>query len=94
MLSDSQSTLWDLILNAPSTDDAHTIFAREPWERNSPAVLILTDEHGGVAKSIPQDFTYFLEIFICKQLVKDISDQSLSVAEQFERIVHYAKYDA
>jgi hypothetical protein len=89
--------LSDIVKELSSTDQELTIYVAEPWSPHSQAMLAREPDEGGVpAEASGAHMTYFLEVFIAQEFVRDLvaalSDSSLD--DLCERLVKYAKYDA
>lgn len=75
-----------------------TIYATEPWTVDSPAIVDVEPESGGVSTSASeQGMTYFLEVFVARDFLEDwmaMHDKSPTLREQCERLIRYAVDDA
>lgn len=85
-------TLKEAIDSLSELNEFSTIYARQPWERESACVVIPMDEYGNPAEPPPAGFEYFLEVFVALENFPD--DNRLSADQRFERIRYYAVNDA
>lgn len=83
-------------------NDYSVAFAKKidgEFTRDSEVIIAEIDEESNedIAKSVLEknpDFACFLEVFIIKEMVGDLSKEPNSIDQVVERIIHYAKYDA
>ncbi|NUF85770.1 hypothetical protein, partial [Acinetobacter seifertii] len=68
------------------------IYAEQPWDITSKAIALSNDE---TMEVIIKDkcYSYFLEVFIIKELIEDLDD-SLNNQELVFKIIQYAINDA
>lgn len=90
--------LIDLIDSLSTLDDEMTIYFVEPWTNESLAIIALEPEAGGLPEEAAgAEMTYFLEISLAKQFIKDwisMLEHDPSPSEICSRIIRYAKDDA
>ena len=85
-------SLQEMISNIEYISDEHTIYTEQPWGITSKAIALSNDEKMEV---IIKDkcYSYFLEVFIIKELIEDLDD-SLNNQELVFKIIQYAINDA
>jgi hypothetical protein len=90
--------LADLIGMLPELSGEDTIYAKEPWGKDSEAIAAVEPEEGGLPVAAAKaGLTYFLEVFIAREVVEDMTatcSTPPSTSAIVERIIHYATYDA
>ncbi|MDC5297563.1 hypothetical protein OHW83_06775 [Acinetobacter baumannii] len=91
--------LLNIISNIKNFSDEYTIYAESPWTTLSDAIVVEEPEDGAMKISDSDKvYEYFLEIFIVKDLLSDLSQISsfnkLTVEDQVNRIIEYAINDA
>jgi len=77
-------------------DDDATIYAVEPWSRDSEAAVALESPEGGLSSiAANRGMRYFLEVFIAKELLNGLEKNSARSAEdRCERLIQYARNDS
>lgn len=85
-------SLQEVISNIEHISDEQTIYAEQPWGITSKAIALSDDEKMEV---IIEDkcYSYFLEIFIIKELIEELGN-SLNSQDLVLRIIQYAINDA
>lgn len=96
--STTDLTLLDVVSGLNRLDDELTIYAREPWTRDSEVILEVEPDEGGLpARAAKGGFAYFIEVFIASEILGDWS-RSLSIPPSEERmcdrLIQYAINDA
>lgn len=95
----SSLRLIDVVGRLGSFDETHTIYATEPWGPDAPAIVAQPpeDPRGIPVEAEQQRATYFLEVWLAKQLVEDwINDSGrpIEITDQCNRLIEYAVDDA
>lgn len=85
-------SLQELILNIKHIFDEQTIYAEQPWDITSKAIT-LSDSDKMEILIEDKYYSYFLEVFIIKELIEDLAN-SLSTQDLVFRIIEYAINDA
>lgn len=97
--SGETTTLADLIRGLPELDEEATIYAAEPWEAHSRAILHIQDLETGGDLWVG-DLKYFLEVDIARDAAEVCEtwrrEDGLPTSEEdrFRAVVHYAINDA
>lgn len=91
--------LLNIISNIKNFSDEYTIYAESPWTTLSDSIVIEEPEDGAMKISDSDKvYEYFLEIFIVKDLLSDLSQipnfNKLTIEDQVNRIIEYAINDA
>jgi hypothetical protein len=95
--------LGDIIARLSEFDDDDTIYVREPWTAESDAMVATepeVDEPDGVVlppAAAEAGLSYFLEIYIARELVEDwikYLGADPGAKEMCEKVIFYATYDA
>lgn len=84
--------LQEMISNIEHISDEHTIYAEQPWDITSKALALSNDEKMEVFIK-DTCYSYFLEVFIIKELIEDLDD-SLNNQDLVFKIIQYAINDA
>jgi hypothetical protein len=91
-------TLVEIINNLESYGDEETIFAKEPWTPDSPAIVLTMPESPGLPEEANQlEMSYFIEPFIAQEFLEGwvkTQDTTPTLREQCERLIQYAIHDA
>ncbi|MGO8919869.1 MAG: hypothetical protein ACLQJR_28550 [Stellaceae bacterium] len=87
-------TLLDVTQNLMTLDRDLTIYAAEPWTPESAAILDEQDERPGYSLDPKGDKTYFIEVFIAQDFLKEWVEEGRPAREMCERLIYYATYDA
>lgn len=96
-------TITELIKNINSIEnDYAVVFAQKidgEFLRDSKIVVLEIDEESEedlskTAKLQYPEFDYFLELFLIKELIDDLTENFDNVNQVVTRVIHYAKYDA
>lgn len=84
--------LQEVILNIKHISDEQTIYAEQPWDITSQAIALSDSDKMEI---IIEDkyYSYFLEVFIIKELIEDLPN-SISSQDLVFRIIEYAINDA
>jgi hypothetical protein len=90
--------LIEIIQNLASFDVENTIYAVEPWTKDSESLVLAERPGGGVPPEAAElGMKYLVELAIAREILKDWSN-SRSIAptafESCQRIIKYAKDDA
>ena len=88
-------TLSDVIRELASFHDEDDIYAREPWTKDSEAVVVRGEAHGEAA--IQQGLMGFMRVWMAREHLEgwfQVAQEQPSLAEQCERLIHYSKFDA
>jgi hypothetical protein len=97
--------LKEIIANYSKINEDLVVYAKKVNERflsSSEVVLLeLTEEEQGmktfeIEKVKCPGFTYFLEMFIIKEMMEDFenNNQKKEIEEKVEIVIHYAEFDA
>ena len=90
--------LLHVIEHLEALDQAHTIYAKQPWSPQSEAALASPPDSNALvpADLLAQGFSYFLEVSIAQEFLAGLgSTHALpSFQQQCERIIQYAVNDA
>lgn len=89
-------TLLEAVQRLNSLDIDSTIYAAEPWTPNSEVVLLRETDAGGLtSQDLPEGITYFLEVFIAREVLEDWVPQNVpTLLDKCARLIQYATYDA
>jgi hypothetical protein len=92
-------TLLDIVAQLHVLDKTQTIYAKEPWNESSEAVVAPEDEGGALVPPRLQTngFRYFIEVHIAKDFLHDWRESTSSTPSDREacaRLIEYAVYDA
>ncbi|WP_189047106.1 hypothetical protein [Aliidongia dinghuensis] len=83
-----------MVQNLGTLDETNTIYAVEPWTTESKAVALPEPDNGTLpAKAKRLNATYFLEVFIACDLLKDFPTSSI-LEDKCVRLIRYAIDDA
>lgn len=75
--------------------DYQTIYVIEPWLLKSTAIVLKEPPEGLIqVKHNNSIFEYFLEVFVVKEILKNLEQQNLCFRDQCLHIIEYAIYDA
>jgi hypothetical protein len=91
-------TLLEVVGDLESFDKTSTIYAARPWTTDSPAIVALEPDAGGVpAEAQKLGLAYFLEVFVAREFlegwVKNLGAEPTS-QEKCARVIRYARDDA
>jgi hypothetical protein len=89
----STTCLRDLVNMIDTIEDELTIYATPEWSPSSAAIAALEPDAGGAppeAKAL--GMSYFLEVFIAKEVLEGIKD--LDLEARTKRLIQYAVTDA
>jgi len=89
--------LMEVIRNLDLFDEDDTIYAKRPWTENSLAIVEREPEEGEPEALKKYGLSYFLEIFIAKEILEDWEKNVGHVPtleEKCDRVIYYATYDA
>lgn len=82
-----------VILSIDKFNDDLTIYAKEPWNTFSEAIVEKEPEGGLPEKA--SGFKYFLEVFLVKEFLEDWKERKNKSDEEIvQRIIQYAINDA
>lgn len=89
----------DVMRRLASLDQDATIYAVEPWNADSLAVVEIAPESGRTPDElVQQGFAYFLEVFISREVLEDLElmlgAKPPTEQERCDRVISYAIYDA
>jgi hypothetical protein len=72
------------------------IYAKKPWTCESKVELFKEPEDGSLPIELSDDFEYFLEVFIAKDVIPNLShvEPSYTLEQWAEKLIHYAENDA
>jgi hypothetical protein len=91
-------TLAEVIAALDSLDSEDTIYAVEPWTKESQAVVAREPEAGGLPDEARRiGAKYFLEVFVAHDFVEDWKTglrQEPAPTEMCARLIYYAINDA
>ena len=89
-------TLLEAVRDFESLDQMSTIFAAEPFSEHSEVIISEETESEIAPKwAVERGLTYFLEVFIVRELLDDwITDKEPTLLEKCRRIIQYAINDA
>ncbi len=90
-------TLESLVGSLDSLDEDLTIYAREPWTAASDAIAAAEPAEGGLPTEAREEgLKYFLEVSVAKEFLEGWIEnaESPTRAQQTERLIRYAIYDA
>lgn len=91
-------TLIEAIRDLESLDGDNTIYAAEPWTRNSSAIVAPEPVIGGLPPEVIKlGMKYFLEVFIARDFLEDWKSSlgiEPTLEQQCERLIKYATTDA
>lgn len=94
----SVKTLIEIIGELKTLDENSTIYAAQPWNKNSRAIIALEPESGELPENARKlGLNYFLEVSIAKDFLEEWM-KNLNVKptleQQCERLIEYARNDA
>lgn len=91
-------SLFEVIRDLDSFDEGATIYAREPWTKDSRAIVVPEPDTGGVpVEAAEANLEYFLEVSIAREFFEGWtanSDSEPSPLQKCERLITYAMTDA
>ena len=91
-------TLANLLASLDSLDAEDTIYAAEPWNKGSMALVAHEPETGGLPEEAQtQGMKYFLEVFVARDFLEDWKPslgKEPSRDEVCDRLIQYAIRDA
>ena len=94
----NKMTLLDAVDTLDDLDEVFTIYAAEPWMKNSTAIVAQEPEAGGLpAEAEKLGLKYFLEVFIARDFLDDWKgslNQEPTLQEKCARLIQYAVNDA
>ncbi|HEX3321763.1 MAG TPA: hypothetical protein VHR84_13735 [Terriglobales bacterium] len=81
-------TLLEAVQSLDSLDIDSTIYAAEPWTPNSDVVLLRETDAGVVtSQDLAEGITYFLEVFIAREVLEDWVPQNVpTLLEQVHQV--------
>ncbi|MEW6984527.1 hypothetical protein AAD001_17940 [Colwelliaceae bacterium 6471] len=73
-----------------------TIYAKKPWTCESQVELLIEPEDGSLPTGLSDDFEYFLEVFIAKDIIPNLShvEPSYTLEQWALKLILYAENDA
>lgn len=90
--------LLDCINILHEVDRDATIYSRKPWTENSPSIVELEPQGGGLpAEAIALGLSYFIEVAIAAEFLDDWAaglTNPPTVYERCQRLIEYAANDA
>ncbi len=90
--------LIELIRDLESLDEEDTIYAAEPWNDDSEAIVAREPDAGGLPPEAERKgLKYFLEVFVARDFAADWSSElgaRPSVQQKCARLIEYAATDA
>jgi hypothetical protein len=94
----SVTKLGAVLVSLDSFDAEHTIYAAEPWSKESKTVVAHEPETGGVPEEAQaQGMKYFLEVFVARDFLEDWKttlNKEPTRDEVCARLIHFAIHDA
>lgn len=86
-------TLRDVLSQADtySRDDEMVVLMKTPWDIESSCVVLPA---ANIREADKNDFTYFLEIALIREIIHDYKNRQLGIDELCSRIIFYAENDA
>jgi len=89
-------TIADVVRSLNSLNSESTIYAAEPWMGESEAIVAFGPDSGRLpAEAVRASFTYFLEVFIAREVLEDWVRKTLpTLEEKCARLIQYAINDA
>jgi len=90
--------LIEAIRDLDSLDEESTIYAAEPWNENSEAIVAREPEAGGLPSEAERlGLKYFLEVFIAREVIEGWMsnlDAQPTLQQKCARLIKYAITDA
>jgi hypothetical protein len=87
--------LGDIVSQLESADPELCIVAKQPWSRDSEAMLIrLTDNFAVPNEARAEGYEYFLEVNVALEDALPQDRVKLSPDQRFDAVLHYALHDA
>lgn len=79
-----------------SLNEDLTIYAKKPWTCESKVELLIEPEDGSLPTGLSDDFEYFLEVFIAKDIIPNLShiEPSYTLEQWALKLILYAEDDA
>lgn len=91
-------TLADILSSLDSFDPEGTIYATEPWTRDSAAIVAREPETGALPDEAEAlGMKYFLEVFVARDFVADWKSalrREPTPQQTCDRLIRYAIHDA
>ena len=96
-------TIKQLIENISSFENDYSVaFAKKvngEFTKDSEVIIREIDDESeeDIVKSVLEmnpEYAYFLEVFIIKEMVEDLTNTPSNIDKIVDRVIHYAKYDA
>jgi hypothetical protein len=90
--------LIELVPKLESLDQEATIYAAEPWNRDSPAIVAVESSSGRPPEAASRHgLRYFIEVFVARDFLADWEsglDKSPTDQERCDRLIEFAIHDA
>lgn len=88
--------LLEALSNIEAYSDEETIYTVKPWDVTSDVIFIVEPDDGALEITVNgQVYSYFLETFLVKDLLSDLSEKNgLPLEGKALRIIQYASNDA
>lgn len=88
--------LLEVLLNIEEYSDEETIYAVKDWTVASDTIVMVEPDDGALEFTVDRRvYSYFLEVFLIKELLSDLSEKNeLPLEGKALRIIQYASNDA
>ncbi|MFI8035070.1 hypothetical protein ACH8I4_14470 [Acinetobacter sp. ABJ_C3_5] len=88
--------LLEALVQIEKYSEEETIYSVKPWTLNSETIIMIEPDEGGLEFTVDgRVYSYFLEIFLVKELLSDLAaENGLSPERKVLRIIQYAYNDA
>ncbi|EKU55912.1 hypothetical protein ACINWC323_1353 [Acinetobacter sp. WC-323] len=88
--------LLEALVQIEKYSEEETIYSAKPWILNSETIIMIEPDEGGLEFTVDgRVYSYFLEIFLVKELLSDLAaENGLSLEGKVLRIIQYAYNDA
>ncbi|WP_109440207.1 hypothetical protein [Acinetobacter haemolyticus] len=87
--------LFQVLLNINDFQDDETIYVVEPWTLESETKVLKEPDIGLIQiKSDHLIFEYFLEVFLAKEILKNLEHRNPCMRDQCQSVIEYAIHDA
>ncbi|WP_256415086.1 hypothetical protein [Acinetobacter sp. 5862] len=88
--------LLEALVQIEKYSEEETIYSTKPWTLNSETIIMIEPDEGGLEFTVDgRVYSYFLEIFLVKELLSDLAAENcLSLEGKVLRIIQYAYNDA
>ncbi len=89
-------SLLEVVRNLETFDEEATIYAAEPWTKESLSVVLREPDSGGIPTAAAEaNLRYFLEVFVAQEFLEGWpTTTEADLERKCERLIKYAITDA